>query len=68
MDRLAALAISGLAFRPVGPIRPEFFRSSMEARYTARGPRITVPALLLFGLAGMVAILSYKGGPIDFFA
>ncbi len=50
-----------------GMIWPEIYRSSMEESYTPRSARITSLVLLLLGMAGLVAILSYAGGPIDFF-
>ncbi len=48
-------------------IWPELYRSSMEEQYTPRSARIGSLVLLLLLIAGLVAILGYTGGPIDFF-
>jgi hypothetical protein len=39
----------------------------MEEQYTSSGARIAGTVLLLLGIAGLVAILGYKGSPVDFF-
>jgi hypothetical protein len=69
VERVLALLVAGLAVSGglCGMIWPEIYRSSMEESYTPRGARITSLVLLLLGMAGLVAILSYAGGPIDFF-
>jgi len=63
-----ALLISGLATLAglCGSVRPEVLRSSMGENYSPRNARVTAVVLLLLGVAGLVAILSYHGGPIDF--
>jgi hypothetical protein len=69
VDRALGLLISGLALGGglCGVVRPELYRGSFEEQYTPWRARIAGALLLLMGLAGLVAILSYKGGPIDFF-
>jgi hypothetical protein len=69
MERVLGLLISGLAVCGGigGIIRPELYRSSMEEQYTSRGARIAGCVLIALGIAGLVAILTYAGGPIDFF-
>ena len=63
------MLISGLAVCGGlgGIIRPELYRSSMEEQYTRRSARVAGCVVLALGIAGFIAILSYKGGPIDFF-
>jgi hypothetical protein len=69
MEQGIGLLISGLAVCGglFGIIRPELYRSSMEELYTRASARIAGCVLLAMGIAGLVAILSHKGGPIDFF-
>jgi hypothetical protein len=58
----ALAACAGLC----GSIWPDLYRSSMGESYTPRTARITAAVLLLLGTTGLIAILSYSGGPIDF--
>jgi hypothetical protein len=69
VERVLALLVSGLAVCAglCGMIRPELFRTFMNESYTPRSARIQALVLLLLGIAGLVAILSYTGGPVDFF-
>ena len=69
MKRVVELLISGLAVCVglAGMIWPELYRRSMEEQFTVRSARIGSVVLLVLGIAGLVAILSYPGGPIDFF-
>lgn len=69
MEQVAGLIISALAMccGLCGIIRPELYRSSMEGQYTSSGARIAGIVLLLLGIAGLAAIVGYKGGPVDFF-
>jgi hypothetical protein len=39
----------------------------MDEQYTASRARVAGVVLLLMGLAGLVAILQYHGGPVEFF-
>jgi hypothetical protein len=69
VDRALGLLISSLAVGGglCGVIRPELYRGSFNEEYTPWRARIAGALLVLLGLAGLVAVLSYKGGPIDFF-
>jgi hypothetical protein len=67
--RLWDLLLSGLAVcgGVGGIIWPELYRGSMEEQYTSRNARVAGFVILAIGIAGLVAILCYKGETIDFF-
>lgn len=69
MWNLVGLLISGLAVGGglCGIAHPELFARLAQENYTPRTARITGVVLLLLGIAGLIAILSYGGGAVDFF-
>ena len=48
-------------------VRPELLRESMGEDYSAAKARVSAAVIVALGIAGVVAILSYHGGAIDFF-
>ena len=69
MWNVAGIAISTLAAGCglLGIFRPELFARVVQEDGTLRTARITGIVLLLLGIAGLIAILSYRGGGVDFF-
>jgi len=69
VNRAQGLLISGVAAGGglCGVIWPRLFLSSLEEQYTPWRARIAGLLLFLMGCAGVIAILQYNGGPIDFF-
>jgi len=69
VNRALGLLISGVATGGgfVAVIWPRLFLSSFEEQYTPWRARVAGLVLFLMGCAGAIAILQYKGGPIDFF-
>jgi len=61
---ISTLAVGGGLF---AIFRPELFTRVVKEDYTPRTARITGIVLLLLGIAGLIAILSYRGGAVDFF-
>jgi hypothetical protein len=69
VNRALGLLISGVAAGGgfVAVIWPRLFLTSLEEQYTPSRARIAGLIVFLMGCAGAIAILQYKGGPIDFF-
>ena len=69
MTRALTLLISALAMAAglCAMIWPRLMLSSMEDQYTPFRARAAAAVLLIMGLCGLIAILQYHGGPVDFF-
>lgn len=69
MNRTVELVISGLATAGgfCAMIWPQLLLSSMDDQYTPRRARIAGAVILLMGLCGLIAILQYHGGTVEFF-
>lgn len=46
---------------------PQIFRGSLEEQYTPLRARVGSVVLLLMGIAGLIAIICYRGEPAEFF-
>jgi hypothetical protein len=69
MESILGLFISGLAICAglCGIVWPQLYRTSLHEHYTPLRARVGAVVLLLLGIAGLIAILSYSGQPVEFF-
>jgi hypothetical protein len=69
MESMLGLFISGLAVcaGSCGVVWPHLYLTSLEEQYTPLRARVGAVVLLLLGIAGLIAILSYSGEPVEFF-
>jgi hypothetical protein len=61
------ISVAFIGVGAAGILRPEFLRGPLEKQYTPARARISALIALLIGLAGLWSILTYAGGPVDFF-